>query len=94
MEKETSHVMRKLQNSRKNEVKQLALVHKDKEELDRMKREVDSNLVEKGVAERVRLTDNYKRRHDELQRQHECVKSTLNDQKEKVKPSTASPTVF
>jgi phosphatidylinositol phospholipase C, beta len=34
-ERETSDVMRQLQLSRKNEVKQLALVHKDKDELER-----------------------------------------------------------
>ena len=84
MEKETSEVMRLLQHSRKSEVKQLALVHKDKDELERMKREVDSTLVEKGVAERVRLTASYERRRDELQKQHELMRATLNDQKGKV----------
>lgn len=84
MEKETGEVMRQLQHSRKTEVKQLALVHKDKDELERMKREVDSTLVEKGVAERVRLTANYERRRDELQKQHEKMRTTLSDQKAKV----------
>lgn len=84
MEKETGEVMRQLQHSRKSEVKQLALVHKDKDELERMKREVDSTLVEKGVAERVRLTASYERRGIELQKQHDAVRTTLNDQKEKV----------
>lgn len=84
MEKETGEVMRQLQHSRKTEVKQLALVHKDKDELERMKREVDSTLVEKGVAERVRLTASYERRSDELQKQHDLVKSSLHDQKGKV----------
>lgn len=84
MEKETGEVMRQLQHSRKSEVKQLALVHKDKDELERMKREVDSTLVEKGVAERVRLHASYDRRRDELQKQHDSVRATLNEQKEKV----------
>lgn len=84
MEKETGEVMRQLQHSRKSEVKQLALVHKDKDELERMKREVDSTLVEKGVAERVRLTANYEKRRDELQKQHDAVRITLVEQKEKV----------
>lgn len=85
MEKETGEVMRQLQHSRKTEVKQLALVHKDKDELERMKREVDSTLVEKGVAERVRLTASYERRRDVLQKQHDAVRATLNDQKVKVR---------
>lgn len=86
MEKETGEVMRQLQHSRKSEVKQLALVHKDKDELERMKREVDSTLVEKGVAERVRLTASYERRRDDLQKQHDAVRATLNDQRDKVNP--------
>lgn len=85
MEKETSEVMRQLQHSRKSEVKQLALVHKDKDELERMKREVASTVVEKGVAERVRLTANYEKRKEDLQKQHDTVRATLLEQKEKVK---------
>lgn len=85
MERETSEVMRQLQLSRKNEVKQLAQVHKDKDELERMKREVDSTLVEKGVAERVRLTATYERKRDELQRQHDLVKQGLDDHRAKAK---------
>lgn len=84
MEKETGEVMRQLQYSRKHEVKQLAQVHKDKDELERMKREVDSTLVEKGVSERVRLTANYERRRDELQKQHDAAKASLKEQKDKV----------
>lgn len=84
MEKETSEVMKQLQHSRKSEVKQLALVHKDKDELERMKREVASTVVEKGVAERVRLTANYAKRKEDLQKQHDAVRTTLHEQKEKV----------
>ncbi|XP_062547910.1 1-phosphatidylinositol 4,5-bisphosphate phosphodiesterase classes I and II isoform X1 [Armigeres subalbatus] len=84
-ERETSEVMRQLQLSRKNEVKQLAQVHKDKDELERMKREVDSTLVEKGVAERVRLSAMYTRKQDELQRQHDAVKQGLEDHRAKAK---------
>uniref|UniRef100_A0AAG5DUH0 1-phosphatidylinositol 4,5-bisphosphate phosphodiesterase n=1 Tax=Anopheles atroparvus TaxID=41427 RepID=A0AAG5DUH0_ANOAO len=84
-ERETSEVMRQLQLSRKSEVKQLAMVHKDKDELERMKREVDSTLVEKGVTERVRLTATYERKRDELQRQHDAVKQGLEDHKAKAR---------
>jgi phosphatidylinositol phospholipase C beta len=83
-EKETSEVMRQLQHSRKSEVKKLTLVHKDKDELERMKREVASTVVEKGVAERVRLTASYEKRKEELQKQHDAVRGTLVEQKEKV----------
>jgi phosphatidylinositol phospholipase C beta len=83
-EKETNEVMRQLQHSRKSEVKQLALVHKDKDELERMKREVASTVVEKGVAERVRLTASYEKRKTDLQKKHDDIRATLHEQKEKV----------
>lgn len=50
----------------------------------RMKREVDSTLVEKGVAERVRLSAMYTRKQDELQRQHDTVKQGLEEHRAKV----------
>lgn len=49
-----------------------------------MKREVASSLVERGVAERVRLTQAYEKKKTELQKQHDIVKNQLNDHKEKV----------
>lgn len=49
-----------------------------------MKREVASSLVERGVAERVRLTQAYEKKKAELQKQHDTVKSQLNDHKDKV----------
>lgn len=49
-----------------------------------MKREVASSLVERGVAERVRLTQAYEKKKAELQKQHDIVKNQLNEHKEKV----------
>lgn len=43
-----------------------------------MKREVDSSLVERGVAERVKLTKGYDHKRDELIKQHEYVRLALN----------------
>ncbi|XP_055296336.1 1-phosphatidylinositol 4,5-bisphosphate phosphodiesterase classes I and II isoform X2 [Sitodiplosis mosellana] len=85
LEKETSDVMRQLNIMRRNEVKSLSLVHRDRDELVRMKREVASSLVERGVAERVRLTQAYEKKKTELQKQHDIVKNQLNDHKEKAK---------
>lgn len=50
----------------------------------RMKREVASSLVERGVTERVRLTQAYEKKRDELQKQHDAVKAALLDHKSKV----------
>lgn len=49
-----------------------------------MKREVASSLVERGVAERVRLTQAFENKKTEVQKQHDAVKSQLNEHKEKV----------
>lgn len=49
-----------------------------------MKREVASSLVERGVSERVRLTQAYEKKKTELQKQHSIVKSQLDDHREKV----------
>lgn len=108
LEKETSDVMRQLNLARRNEVKNLALVHKDRDELVRyeawiyynfvimmwfllllyiffrMKREVASALVERGVTERVRLAQAYEKKRDELQKQHDYVRNALSEHKAKV----------
>ncbi|OAD62421.1 1-phosphatidylinositol 4,5-bisphosphate phosphodiesterase classes I and II [Eufriesea mexicana] len=85
LERETADVMRKLQATRHGEVKQLAKVHKDKAELDRMKREVAKSTVEKGVNERTRLKKIYEKKKAELERQHEEVRQRLEAERKKVK---------
>jgi phosphatidylinositol phospholipase C beta len=41
-------------------------------------------MVEKGVHERVRLTKIYEKRREELERQHEEVRLSLEEKKRKV----------
>lgn len=84
LEKETSDVMRKLQVDRRNEVKALTQKHRDRDELVRMKREVASSLVERGVTERLRLAQAFEKRREDLQRQHDQVKAALQDHRSKV----------
>ncbi|XP_077286123.1 phospholipase C at 21C isoform X2 [Arctopsyche grandis] len=85
LERETDEVMRRLQAARRGEVKALAKVHKDRDELVRIKREVASQVVERGVAERLRLSQLYEKRRDALTRQHEKVRQQLVTNKEKDK---------
>ncbi|XP_043251916.1 1-phosphatidylinositol 4,5-bisphosphate phosphodiesterase classes I and II [Colletes gigas] len=87
LERETADVMRKLQATRHGEVKQLAKVHKDKAEFDRMKREVAKSTVEKGVNECTRLAKIYEKKRTELERQHEEVRQRLEEERTKVKES-------
>lgn len=66
-------------------VKQLSKEHRDKAELDRMKREVDKISIEKGVNECTRLTQIYDKKRLELERQHEDVRQRLDEEKLKVR---------
>lgn len=51
----------------------------------RMKREVASAMVEKGVHERVRLTELYNKKKEELEKQHSVIKAQLIDEKAMVR---------
>ncbi|XP_016837746.1 1-phosphatidylinositol 4,5-bisphosphate phosphodiesterase classes I and II isoform X1 [Nasonia vitripennis] len=84
-ERETADVKRKLQSMRHDEVKQLAKVHKDKAEFDRMKREVAKSTVEKGVNECTRLTKMYEKKRMELEKQHEDVRHKFEEEKARVR---------
>ncbi|RLU22284.1 hypothetical protein DMN91_004562 [Ooceraea biroi] len=84
-DRETADVKRKLQATRQGEVKQLAKVHKDKAELERIKREVAKSTVEKAVNECTRLTKIYDKKRAELERQHEEVRQRLEEERAKVK---------
>ncbi|XP_029160084.1 1-phosphatidylinositol 4,5-bisphosphate phosphodiesterase classes I and II isoform X2 [Nylanderia fulva] len=85
LDRETADVKRKLQATRQGEVKQLAKVHKDKAELERIKREVAKSTVEKAVNECTRLTKIFDKKRTELERQHEEVRQRLEDERAKVK---------
>lgn len=85
LDRETADVKRKLQATRQGEVKQLAKVHKDKAELERIKREVAKSTVEKGVNECTRLTKIYDKKRADLERQHEEVRQRLEEERAKVK---------
>lgn len=50
----------------------------------RIKREVSSSMVEKGVNERVRLAQIYEKKTEELEKQHEEIRQHFNDLKKKV----------
>lgn len=76
--------MRRLQADRKEEVKALAKKHRDRDELVRVKREVATAVVDRGVSERERLGHAYENKRDELQRQHDAVRNALTESRAKV----------
>lgn len=59
-------------------------MHKDKAELERIKREVAKSTVEKAVNECTRLTNIYDKKREELERQHEEVRQKLEEERAKV----------
>ncbi|XP_069691797.1 1-phosphatidylinositol 4,5-bisphosphate phosphodiesterase classes I and II isoform X2 [Periplaneta americana] len=83
LERETADVMRRLEATRRGEVKALSKVHRDKDEMIRIKREVAASVVEKGVNERVRLAKIYEKKREELEKQHEEVRLSLEEEKNK-----------
>ncbi|VVC28951.1 C2 domain,PH domain-like,PLC-like phosphodiesterase, TIM beta/alpha-barrel [Cinara cedri] len=85
LDRETADVMKKLQDRRRHEMKSLAKIHKDKDEIGRIKREVSSSMVEKGVNERVRLAQIYEKKTEELKKQHEDIVQNFYDLKNKTK---------
>ncbi|XP_026463393.1 1-phosphatidylinositol 4,5-bisphosphate phosphodiesterase classes I and II-like [Ctenocephalides felis] len=85
LDRETAELGQILETTRRKEVKDLAKKHRDRDELIRMKREVATAIVERGVAERVRLAQDYERRIDVLQREHNLVKKNLEEHRLKAK---------
>lgn len=49
-----------------------------------MKREVASTIVERGVAERMRLRENFEKRNEKLQQEHELIRKALMEHKARV----------
>jgi phosphatidylinositol phospholipase C beta len=83
-EKEVAEVMKWVYNWRKDEHRRLSKVTRDKNELGRMKREVNSVLVSKGVVEREKKERLYKDIKYNLEAAHASVLKRLEEDKRKV----------
>ncbi|XP_026315817.1 1-phosphatidylinositol 4,5-bisphosphate phosphodiesterase classes I and II-like [Hyposmocoma kahamanoa] len=78
LEVEKKEILTRLANSRKEDVKALAKkTNRDKDEILRIKREIHSQSVERGVAECSRLEQAYARRREQLARTHERLRALL-----------------
>ncbi|KAJ2949970.1 hypothetical protein O0L34_g11295 [Tuta absoluta] len=78
LEVEKKEILTRLANSRKEDVKALAKkTNRDKDEILRIKREIHSQSVERGVAECSRLEQSYARRREQLARAHERLRALL-----------------
>ncbi|KPI96812.1 1-phosphatidylinositol-4,5-bisphosphate phosphodiesterase classes I and II [Papilio xuthus] len=79
LEAEKKEILNKLANSRKEDVKALAKkTNRDKDEILRIKREIHSQSVERGVAECSRLEQAYARRREQLALTHERLRAMLH----------------
>ncbi|XP_017771525.1 PREDICTED: 1-phosphatidylinositol 4,5-bisphosphate phosphodiesterase classes I and II [Nicrophorus vespilloides] len=84
-ERETGEMMKRLQADRREEVRALSKIHRDRDELVRVKREVNCAVVDRGVIERERLAKVFDAKKDELTRQHESVRNAFQEHRTKAK---------
>jgi len=70
-----------IQSQVSREFKTLHKRHKDKDELDRMKREKREEIVRKGVVEHERLGQQYEKKEKELRRQYDELQKRFEEEK-------------
>ena len=80
-DQEVSQLMKRLENQNKEDLNQLSKKHKDKNELARIKRELQQRLIDNAVCERSKLKTILEKRKCELEARHEEVKLKLEQEK-------------
>lgn len=82
--KENAEIMKEISSVRKDEFRRLSKLTKDKNELDRKKREITKSLVEMGVEEREKKAKAYSRHQTELEAKHAEILKQLEEEKAEV----------
>ncbi|KAJ0175418.1 hypothetical protein K1T71_008577 [Dendrolimus kikuchii] len=83
LEADKKEILNRLANLRKEDVKALSKkANRDKDEILRIKREIHSQSVERGVAECCRLEQSYARRREALTRAHDRLLGMLTRHRE------------
>jgi len=80
-DQEVSTLMKRLEAQTKDEFTSLSKKHKDKNELARIKRELQQKLIEQAVSERQRFSCLLEKRKTELEARHEEVKKKFEEEK-------------
>lgn len=80
-DREVSELMKRLEAQTKEEMRNLNKKHKDKNELDRIKRELQQKMIGEAVAERQRIKSLLDKKKAELERQHEEVRKSMEEEK-------------
>ena len=73
--------MKRLDNQNKEELLNLSKTHKDKNELARIKRELQQRLIDQAVVERQRFKQLLDKRTRELTDRHHEVKTKVEEEK-------------
>lgn len=81
-DQEVSTLMKRLEAQNKEDLTSLGKKHKDKNELARIKRELQQRLIDQAVAERTRFTVLLNKRKEELEARHQEVRLKLEEEKE------------
>lgn len=80
-DREVSELMKRLEAQTKEEMRSLNKKHKDKNELDRIKRELHQKMIGEAVSERQRISSLLEKKKLELERQHDEVRKSLDEEK-------------
>ncbi|ERL91970.1 hypothetical protein D910_09293, partial [Dendroctonus ponderosae] len=83
-DKEVNILVRKIQADHKVEVKMLSKKHRNRDTLNRVKREAMTAVLDRGVSVKDKLFGVYKKREEEMVKQHETVRIQFKEHREKV----------
>lgn len=83
-DQEVSSLMKSLEAQTKDELATLSKKHKDKNELARIKRELQQKLIEQAVSERQRFRCLHEKHKNELEIRHEEVKKKFEEEKNSI----------
>uniref|UniRef100_A0AAR5PRC1 1-phosphatidylinositol 4,5-bisphosphate phosphodiesterase n=1 Tax=Dendroctonus ponderosae TaxID=77166 RepID=A0AAR5PRC1_DENPD len=76
-------LLRKIQADHKVEVKMLSKKHRNRDTLNRVKREAMTAVLDRGVSVKDKLFGVYKKREEEMVKQHETVRIQFKEHREK-----------
>lgn len=82
-DQEVSSLMKRLDTQTKEDLASLSKKHKDKNELARIKRELQQRLIDQAVCERQRFSTLLEKRKAELESRHEEVRQKFEEEKVK-----------
>lgn len=80
-DQEVNSLMKRLEAQTKEELTNLSKKHKDKNELARIKRELQQKLIEQAVSERQRFYCLLEKRKTELEGRHEEVRKKFDEER-------------